>query len=83
MHFHLNELVETSAGLGRIVGLYRDKIRQQDKAIVCLESGPKDSLSGKGLLVYVDWEQINKTEPEFGLQLYEEIVEPDGPTLLL
>ena len=81
--YHLNELVMTPAGLARIVGVFHDKPKQVDQAIVCLETGPRDPLSGAGQLIYMAWEQIKR--PELGLepQLWETRVEPDGATLPL
>jgi hypothetical protein len=81
MKFHLNELVETPAGLARIAGVFHDKPKQVDQAIVCLETGPRDPLSGAGQLIYMDWDQIKR--PELGLepQPWETSVEPDGATL--
>lgn len=81
--YHLNELVMTPAGLARIVGVFRDKPKQVDQAIVCLESGPRDMLSGAGQLVYVAWDQIKR--PGLGLepQPWETRVEPVGATLPL
>lgn len=83
MKFHLNELVETPAGLARIVGVFHDKPKQVDQAIVCLETGPRDPLSGAGQLIYMDWDQIKSPGLELGLQPWETRVEPDGATLSL
>ena len=81
--YHLNELVLTPAGLARIVGAFHDKTKQVDQAIVCLEAGAKDPLSGAGQLITVDWDQIKRPELGSQPQPWETRVEPVGATVKL
>jgi hypothetical protein len=81
MTFKLNQLVQTPAGQGRLVGVFHDKPKKLDAAIVCLAEGQKDYLSGSGPLIYVPWDQVKEPELELQPQPWVTRVEPDGATL--